>query len=66
MNVFRMAKALRDMADALDEDRAKPLTRSSTRIKAVRVPPADEPVDEVTRARALRIIRAKGFVKGKG
>lgn len=72
MNVARrISRALREVADALDDipeptnDIPEP-KRSSTRVRAVRRAPAPPPadVDDVTRARALRLLRTKGFIKG--
>ena len=65
MNVSRVARALREMADALDDDATENSRRP--RAKAIRriVAPPPAKVDDVTRARAKRLLRANGFTGGE-
>lgn len=64
MNVARISRALREVADALD-DSPEP-KRSSARVRAVRrkTPPPPAKVDDVTLARVRRVLREDGFVPG--
>lgn len=64
MNAARVAQALRDLADAIeDEDAGERPTRSAPRERKRRLPPAPASVSDTDRAFAARLLRDKGFRK---
>lgn len=66
MNAARVAALLRELADELERDEAQPAPQPARRAPPPRRPrPVPEmQIDEVTRAKARRVLRRAGVVAG--
>lgn len=64
MNAYRVAQALRDLADAIEDDgdTSERPARSARRERKRRLPPVPASVSDTDRAFAARVLRDKGFV----